>query len=113
MKSKKVKIEEWSIFVSESIMDVIHHGGRTITEFYIPENNIAINIDGEKLAANVFRVNRSDRYDRKGVNHFNQPPPEKIGEHFVDKKFVDFLERYLNIKESLFTECTKAIGAMK
>lgn len=111
--NEKVKIEEWRIFVSEGVMDAIHGGGHTITEFYIPENDIAINVDGEKLAANVFRVGGSHRYNREGISYFNQPPPEKIGEYFVDKKFADFLETYLKLKESLFAECSKVIGAMK
>jgi len=111
--TEKIMVEEWKITISDGVLASVHGFGREITEFFIPEYDIAFNIDGAELRANVFRTTRSERYERSTednrINYFNTPAPIKVGERFVDQKFIDFLMEYIRLKDGLFGECSKTI----
>ena len=95
---KKIKAEMWELNVSDSVLDSVHGFGRSIKEFYIPENDIAFNIDGINKKVNVFKLERAGRYDKA----------TKIEDIELSKPFVDMMEKYLEMKSNIFIEATKA-----
>jgi len=88
----KTNAELWNLRISDSVIDFVHGGSRTIEEIYIPEHKICLNINNEIV--NVFSSDRS-RYSESG---------NKIKDVALPWSLVKKLIKYVKTKKNLQTE---------
>lgn len=79
-KPSGVKAEIWSLIICEGVMDMVHGGGRRISELYVPTAGIVINSVDRKVSC--FREN-GDRYKKSDKFTTNNSHPVKEGHTYV------------------------------
>lgn len=80
----KLVLEYWELYVTEGIMAAIHGDFRKITEIYVPELELSLNIFSNSI--NVF-ISKSDRYNMsEDTNNMSGHKPRLLGKINISKK---------------------------
>lgn len=77
-------LEYWELYITEGIMAAIHGDFRKITEIYVPELELSLNIFSNSI--NVF-ISKSDRYNMsEDTNNMSGHKPRLLGKINISKK---------------------------
>ena len=100
-KENGVKAEIWSLIIHEGVMDMLHGGGRRVSELYIPSSGIVINsVDGRVCC---FRDDGS-RYKKPGKLTTNHAQAVKHGHVYVPIGIYMAVTAMLEVSDVLKTK---------